>query len=122
MKEEPSVGNLFSPADISRVLPQQFHLSVSIARVPKGISHHLPWTCFRLYQFELNAWLCHCPKRCRLPVGLRVFLPHHRVELVVVLIAEDETHIVVVNLRVDKEGALEIDAAEPMKTNGQTGV
>ena len=57
-----------------------------------------------------------------LPIGLRVFLPHDRVELVVVLVAEDEAHVVVVNLCVHEEGAFEVHAAKPVESHGQAGV
>ena len=57
-----------------------------------------------------------------LPVSLGVFLPHDGVKLVVVLVAEDEADVVVVDLRVDKEGSLKVDAAEPVKADGEAWV
>ncbi len=63
----------------------QSHLSVRVSRVPHGIPHHLPRPRLRLDQLELNSGLSHGPERGGLPVGLGVLLPHHRVELIVVL-------------------------------------
>ena len=57
-----------------------------------------------------------------LPVSLGVLLPHDCVELVVVLIGEDETHIVVVNLSVHEEGALKVNAAKAVEAHSQSGI
>ena len=57
-----------------------------------------------------------------LPICLGVLLPHDVVELVVVLVAEDESHVVVIDLGVHEEGALEVDPAEPVEPDRQPRV
>ena len=41
VEEEPPVSHLLSPADIARILPEQFDLAVSVASVPQRVPHHL---------------------------------------------------------------------------------
>ena len=114
VEQEPPVGHLLPPAHVPRVLPQQLHLPVRVARVPQGVPHHLARARVRLHQLQLDARLRHRPEGRGLPVRLRVLLPHHRVELVVVLVAEDEADVVVIDLRVDKESSFEVNAAKPV--------
>ena len=80
------------------------------------------WSCVRLDKFELYARLSHGPEGGCLPVGLGVLLPHDRVELVVVLVGEDEAHVVVVNLSVDKEGSFKVYSSESVEADSEAGV
>ena len=43
VQKKPSIGNLFSPPYISRILPKKLNLPVRVACVPQGVSHHLTW-------------------------------------------------------------------------------
>lgn len=64
------------------------------------------------WNLELNARLSHSPERHSLPVGLLRLLPHHHVETGRVLVAEDESSIVVIGHCVYVEGALKVNPAE----------
>ena len=90
MEQEPPVGDLLLPADVARVLPQQFHLRVRVAGVPQRVAHHLTRPGVRFDQLQLNAGLGNGAERRRLPVGLRVLLPHDRIKMSVVLVAGDD--------------------------------
>ena len=57
-----------------------------------------------------------------LPVCLCILLPHDSIELIIVLVTEDESDIIVINLCIDKESSLEVDAAKPVEAHGQTRV
>ena len=61
------------------------NLTVGVSGVPHGVPHHLAGPGLRLDELQLDSGLCDGPERGGLPVGLGVLLPHHRVELVVVL-------------------------------------
>merc|ERR1719184_603156 len=122
MKQQPTIGHLLPPADVPRVFPQQLHLPVCVASVPQRVPHHLSRPRVRLNQLQLDAWFSHCPEWCRLPVSLSVLLPHHRVELIVVLVAEDEPDIVVINFSVNKEGSLKVDAPKPVEANRKSRI
>ena len=61
------------------------NLSVGVSGVPHGVPHHLAGPGLRLDELQLDSGLCDGPERGGLPVRLGVLLPHHRVELVVVL-------------------------------------
>ena len=50
-----------------------------------------------------------------LPIRLGILLPHDRIELVVVLVAEDEPYVVIINLSVHEEGSLEVYPAKPVE-------
>ena len=80
------------------------------------------WSRVRLDQLQLDAGLGHGPEGSGLPVGLGVLLPHHRVELVVVLVGEDEAHVVVIDLGVHKESSLEVDSSKPVEAHSQPRV
>lgn len=93
-------------------------LFVRTVRVPQGVAQHLPRPGFGVHGLDLYARFGHGPERRRLPVRLRALLPHDRVELVVVLVAKHEAHVVVVDVGVHEERALEVDAAERVVTCG----
>ncbi len=57
-----------------------------------------------------------------LPVCLCILLPHDSIELIIVLVTEDESDIIVINLCIDKESSLEVDAAKPVEAHGQTRI
>lgn len=61
---------------------------------------------------ELQGGCGHGLEGDGLPVGLFRLLPHHHVEAGRVLVAEDETGVVVVRHRVHVERPLEVDAVE----------
>ena len=63
------------------------HLVDRVAGVPEGVAHHLAGPRVRVDHLQLNAGLGHGAERSRSPVRLRPLLPHHRVELLVVLVA-----------------------------------
>lgn len=69
-----------------------------------------------MHCLDLYTGLGHGPKRTRLPVRLCAFLPHDRVEFVVVLITEHEAHVIVIDVGVHEKRPLEIDAAERIVT------
>ena len=47
---------------------------------------------------------------------------HCLFNLIVYLVGEDEANVVVVDLSVNEEGALEVDAAEAVEADGEAGV
>ena len=61
---------------------------------------------------ELNPWLSHSPEGIGLPVRLLHLFPHDYVETGAVLVAEDETSIVIISGGVYMECALEVHAVE----------
>lgn len=89
---------------------------VGAVRVPQSVPQHLPRSGFRVHGLDLYPRLGDRPERGRLPVRLRALFPHHRVELVVVLVAEHKAHVVVVDVGVHEERALEVDAAKRIVT------
>lgn len=105
MDQDPSIGCPLFPADIFRIDPEQFDLPGSVPGVPKGVSHVGAWSCVRFDQFNLYSRLGHCSERGRLPISLLVLFPHHRVEFLIVLVAENDPHIVIVNLGVHEKGS-----------------
>lgn len=64
------------------------------------------------FYLQLNSRFCHCPEGVRLPVRLFHLLPHHHVETGTVLVAEDETGVIVICGRVDVERALKVHSVE----------
>lgn len=61
------------------------------ACVPEGVTHELPGPRGRLDALELDTGFRHGTERGRVPVGLPLLLPHHRVETCRVLVTT-ETH------------------------------
>lgn len=43
--EEPAVGHLVFPANVSGVFPQEMHLVGGVSCVPEGVPHVLTRTC-----------------------------------------------------------------------------
>ena len=62
------------------------YLTFSVTSVPHRVSHHLSRTCVGFDEFKLDARLGNGTERSSLPVGLRIFLPHNRVEVSIVLV------------------------------------
>lgn len=58
-----------------------------ITGVPQSIPHHLSWSGCRSDELELDARFCHGSEGRRLPVRLRLLLPHHRIEIGIILVA-----------------------------------
>lgn len=75
----------------------------------------------RAQHLELDAGLCHRTERARLPVRLLHLFPHDRVEAGAVLVAKDETSVVVIRDSVHVERAFEIHAIEGRVTWGEEG-
>lgn len=67
---------------------------------------------------QLDAWLCHCSERVGLPVDLFHLLPHNHVETGAVLVAEDETSVVIIRHRIDMKRPFKIHPAESSVTCG----
>lgn len=70
----------------------------------------------KIPNLELNPRFGHSSERCRLPVGLLSLLPHHHVEGGRILVAEDETGVVVIGHCVDVERAFKVHTAESSVT------
>ena len=75
----------------------------------------------RAWHLELDAGLCHRTEGVRLPVRLLHLLPHDHVEAGAVLVAKDETSVVVIRGSVHVERAFEIHAIEGRVTWGEEG-
>ena len=84
--------------------------------MPETVAHDLAGTGLRVDELQLYTRLGDGTERCRLPVRLQDLLPHDRVELSGVLVREDEADVVVVNVCVHEERALEVDAVEAVQT------
>ena len=93
-----------------------------VSSVPHRVPQPLSWSILRVDQLQLDSGLCYCSERIMMPVRLSKPLPHHNVEFAVGLEAENETDIVVISVRVDKEGAFEVNASKFVTSDGQTGV
>lgn len=70
------------------------------------------WRAQPSQHLELNPWLSHGPEGIGLPVRLLRLFPHDYVETRAVLVAEDETSIVIIGDGVYVERALEVHAVE----------
>ncbi|KAH1006663.1 hypothetical protein HUJ05_007373 [Dendroctonus ponderosae] len=57
-----------------------------------------------------------------LPIRLLILLPHHRVEFPVVLIAENNPHIVVIDFSVHKESSFVIHASQDIMSDSQAWI
>ena len=122
MEQNPAVGCLVLPPNVVRIPPEQLHLSICIPGVPHGVPQALPRARPRVDQLQLDPFpSCSCEGRVH-PVVLRVLLPHHRVELAVVLVAEHKPHIVVVGVCVDKEGSFEVNTPKLVLSDGEAGI
>lgn len=75
----------------------------------------------RAWHLELDAGLCHRTEGVRLPVRLLHLLPHDHIEAGAVLVAKDETSVVVIRGSVHVERAFEIHAIEGRVTWGEEG-
>lgn len=71
---------------------------------------------------ELDAGFCHCAEGVRLPVRLLHLFPHDHIEAGAVLVAKDETSVVVIRGSVHVERAFEIHAIEGRVTWGEEGM
>ena len=80
--------------------------------MPQSVPQDLPWAWIGLNQLHLDAWLSHSTEWGGVPVGLLGLLPHDNVEGRGVLVAEDETGVVVIDLCVDEERAAEVHPAK----------
>ena len=96
--ELPSVRRLLLPALVSRILPQQPRLPRSVSRVPQCVAQELSGSSVRVDRLQLDSGLRDGAERSRLPVRLRVLLPHDSVEVRRVLVAEDESRVIVVHV------------------------
>lgn len=72
-----------------------------------------------LNRFELTS---RSSEGCCLPVSLDVFLPHDRVELVIVLITENEADVIVIDFGINEEGSFEIYATKGVIADGQARI
>lgn len=70
---------------------------------------------------ELDAGFCHRTEGVRLPVRLLHLFPHDHIEAGAVLVAKDETSVVVIRGSVHMERAFEIHAIEGRVTWGEEG-
>ncbi|KAJ8980457.1 hypothetical protein NQ317_007653 [Molorchus minor] len=111
--QEPPVGNSLFPTDVLRVSPQRSHLTRSVTRVPH----------FRVNHFDLDAWLGVRVEWSLVPVGLSLFLPHYRVELLITLITENKNNLInqtvfaLQSTRINEESPLKIDTIKLIVTN-----
>ena len=77
--------DLWLPAPLSCILPNQFDMVLGVPGVPHGIPQPLPRSLFRVNKLQLDSGLGDCCERRVVPVCLLVLLPHHNVEFAVVL-------------------------------------
>lgn len=66
----------------------------------------------QLWNLKLDARFSHSSEWYSLPVRLLCLLPHNHVETGRVLVAEDESSVVIIGHRVYMKGSLEIHAIE----------
>lgn len=83
--------------------------------MPEAVAHDFTGSGLGVDELQLDASFSDGSEGFWLPVCLQHLFPHNRVELPSVLIGEDEAHVIVVDVRVDEERALEIDAAEAVQ-------
>ena len=69
-----------------------------------------------MYCFDLYSRFRYSSERCRLPVCLRAFFPHHCIKLVIVLVTEHKAYVVVINVGVHEECTFKVDATERVVT------
>lgn len=112
----PSIRCPFFPSDFLWVMPKNLHLVGYIFIMPKAVSKKFSGTCIWIDEFQKNSGFSYCSERSRHPIWLWAFLPAHDVESTVVLVRKNETNVVVVSVVVDEERALEIYAAEYIRT------
>lgn len=112
----PPVRNPLLPAELSRLPPQDLHLVRRVLVMPQTVSQHLARSGLGIDESQSDARIAHRAKRGAQPVDLIPFLPGDDVESTIVLVGEYESHVIVVRVVVDIEGALVIDTAENVRS------
>lgn len=54
-------------------------------------------------------------KIATLPICLSILLPHNSIELIIVLIAENESNVIVIYLCINEECSLKVNSSKPVE-------
>ena len=89
-----------------------------VSCVPQCIPQPFTRSYNGVNQLQLDSGFCNGCEWIMVPVGLLHPLPRHHVEFAVRLEAENESDVVIVSVRIDKEGAFEVNPLKSVLTNG----
>ena len=89
-----------------------------VSSVPQCIPQPFTRPFNGVNQFQLDSGFSNGCEWIMAPAGLPFPLPHHHVEFAVRLEAENESDVVIVSERIDKEGAFEVNTLKSVLTDG----
>lgn len=122
VNQEPTISGSFLPADVLRILPQQFDLIGCVTGVPQAVSQVLPGTGVAVDQLDLNARLGGRHEGLLVPVHLSVAFPGDRVESTIALVAEHESNVVIVDFLINEKCSLIVDISERIVSDRQSRI